>query len=139
MRLYVCHAAPAWFRPRDGAEAVKIGVSTNPFRRKWGLRRDGGESPSLVWQSTEIPRRDAYAIEAALKRRLADRCVGGTEWFSVKPATAIRVCKDEIKRHAAHKILREKRRDGEREWFNCTVAEARAAIERAIAEKDAKR
>lgn len=40
---------------------------------------------------------------------------------------------------AAHKILREKRRDGEREWFNCTVAEARAAIERAIAEKDAKR
>ena len=37
---------------------------------------------------------------------------------------------------AAHKILRHRRR-GRVEWFDCTVTEAKNAIERAIAEKDA--
>jgi hypothetical protein len=37
---------------------------------------------------------------------------------------------------AAHKLLRDKRR-GRSEWFNCTVAQAKWAIEQAIAAKDA--
>jgi len=38
---------------------------------------------------------------------------------------------------AAHNLLRDRRKAGTREWFNATVAQARWAIERAIAEKDA--
>lgn len=37
---------------------------------------------------------------------------------------------------AAHKLLRAKRR-GRSEWFDCTVTEAKRAIEQAIAKKDA--
>jgi hypothetical protein len=92
MRLYVCHAAPPWYAPADGAEAVKIGVSANPARRKWSLKRAGCEKPKLIWQSPEMPASEAYLIEAAIKRKLAHRCVGGTEWFNIRPDAAVRVC-----------------------------------------------
>lgn len=97
--LYVCHAAPPWFRPQAGAEAVKVGVSKNPFRRKWGVRRPGCDFPTLVWESQ--PLEAAYQIETMVKRRLAHRCVGGTEWFDVKPATAIRHIQRAIRDYAA--------------------------------------
>jgi hypothetical protein len=90
MRLYVCHAAPPWYSPCPGAEAVKIGVSADPFRRKWSLRRAGCQSPKLIWQSDDMPDREAYTLETAIKRSLARRCVGGTEWFDIKPDVAVR-------------------------------------------------
>lgn len=99
-RLYVCHATPDPWRRTDAKPSVKLGVSVNPARRKWGLRRPGCDSPKLVWQSAMLP--DAYKIEFAIKRRLAHRCVAETEWFDLAPSTVIKVAREEIRRHARH-------------------------------------
>lgn len=126
MRLYVCHAPALWFRPDGGREAVKIGVSANPFRRKWGLRLDGCDRPLLLWQSPPFPPSDAFRIEAELKRRFVRRCVSGTEWFSIKPETAIRAARAIIstpdRLEAARAV-----------WFDHNISSADAAERTGIA------
>jgi len=105
MRLYVCHASPPWYAPCDGAEAVKIGVSADPFKRKWSLRRAGCESPKLLWESEDLPDRDAYEIETAIKRSLSRRCVGGREWFAIKPDVAVRFARMAVRTGIARRTL----------------------------------
>lgn len=103
-RLYVCRAEPWIYDLAPSAPATKIGVSANPFRRKWGLRRKGCDNPRLIWQSE--PTEHAFMIEAFAKRRLAKRCVAGTEWFDVKPETAIRLLRTAISEAEAAKRAR---------------------------------
>jgi hypothetical protein len=123
MRLYVCHAAPTWYAREPGTPAVKIGISKEPKRRKWGLRRKGCEHPKLVWQSTEIERARAFAIENALKKRLAARCVQGTEWFDLRPDLAVRIVQDAIREYRTPQQWKE----AKRHWFDKAISEAEAA------------
>jgi hypothetical protein len=92
MRLYVMHAKPSWLQPDAGTPAAKVGISRDPFRRKWGVRRKGCDSPKLIWQSGQMPRSRALQSEAAIKRRLAQYSAGG-EWFFLEPRTLVRYIK----------------------------------------------
>lgn len=123
MRLYVCHAVPEFWE-REATAAVKIGVSKEPKRRKWGLRRQGCASPKLIWQSAEMDRARAFAIENVLRKKLAQRCVSGAEWFDLPPDRAVRIVRDAIREYAAPQQWKE----AKALWsdLEVTVAEASA-------------
>lgn len=128
MRLYVCHAEAAWFARERGTAAVKIGVSREPKRRKWGLRRPGCESPKLIWQSAEMDRARAFAIENVVKKRLADRCVGGAEWFDLAPDRAVRIVRDAIREYYTPQQWKEAKALWQDETLTAEEAAARAKM-----------
>jgi hypothetical protein len=106
MRVYVCHARPLFWAPAGTLPVVKIGVSTSPKRRKWSLRWPDCDRPQVVWQSRDLPRLDAFAAEALLKRRLAPLCVGGHEWFRIAPNDAVQASRQAVRHVSRQRELR---------------------------------